>query len=284
MFWQHFTKISVKRNMINHRIAIFGLGWLGKPLAFHLKTLGFDVYAASRNKEKIAEIAASGITGFEVEYDSNLTKTKICLNPTTINSIDFIVICLPPSKFKRYDEFVVSIAQQFSNKTKVIFTSSTGVYEDINTEIDEESRKIDNHPVNEAEKKLRNLLANRLTVLRLAGLIGGNRHPVKYFIQRNMIPNSSAPVNLVCLKDVIRAIEWILNKQIYGYDFNIVNPYHPTKKDYYLCAAKTLYGKIISSDVGKGGKLVNGKKFQELTGFNYLFDLDDWSLFSGYAE
>ena len=278
------TKIFVQRVMVHNKIAIFGLGWLGNPLALHLKNLGFDVYAASRNKQKVAEITASGITGFEVEYDSNLTKTKIYLNPTSINSIDYLIICLPPSKFERYDEFVISIAQQFSNKTKVIFTSSTGVYEDINKEIDEESRKIDSHPVFEAEKKLRNLLTNRLTVLRLAGLIGGNRHPVKYFIQRNMIPNSSAPVNLVCLKDVIRAIEWILNKQIFGDDFNIVNPNHPTKKDYYLCAAKALCGKIISYDVGKGGKLVNGNKFQVLTGFNYLFDLDDWTQLSIYAE
>ena len=262
------------------KIAIFGYGWLGKPLALHLKSVGFDVYAASRSQRKIDEMNHLEIKGFEVNYEIEGAKTNIHLNPAIFHSIDYLIICLPPSGFQQYAEFIFSIVLQFPKKTKIVFTSSTGVYENLNSEIFEDSIKIDNHPVFEAEKKLQNSFASRLTILRLAGLIGGKRHPVNYFIQRNFVPNSNAPVNLVCLKDVIRAMELILEKQIFGDIFNIVNPYHPSKQHYYLSAAKAICGRKLLFENGNGGKLVSGKKFEQLTGFTYLFDLDDWKQFS----
>jgi nucleoside-diphosphate-sugar epimerase len=143
----------------------------------------------------------------------------------------------------------------------------------------EESDKIQDHPVYQAEQKLLELAASRLTILRLAGLIGENRHPVKYFIQKNRIPNSNAPVNLVHQKDVIHAILLVLKNEIFGEIFNIVNPSHLSKKDYYLAAAKELFNENPITEDGPGGKLVLGTKFEEETGFKYQLAIDNWSEF-----
>jgi nucleoside-diphosphate-sugar epimerase len=142
--------------------------------------------------------------------------------------------------------------------------------------VNENSNKIQNHPVFLAEQKLEKLVGHRLTILRLAGLIGENRHPVKYFIQKNLIPNCNAPVNLVCQKDVINVIDLILEKQLFGKTYNIVNPSHPLKKDYYLNAAHELCNSLPKIEFGNGGKLVLGTKFEEEIGFKYNFPIDDW--------
>ena len=257
-------------------IAIIGLGWLGKPLAFSFQKKGFRVYTGTRDDFKLQQFNAFGFIGFQISFD--LDSVKIHLSEEELNQISYLIICIPPTGFKNYSETILSIVSQFNEKTKVIFTSSTGVYEEINGQVDENSIKIPNHPVFLAEQNLEKLAGNRLTILRLAGLIGHNRHPARYFIDKKTIPNSNAPVNLVCQEDVINAIHLIIEKQLFSEVFNIVNPFHPSKKDYYLAAAKELFGTSMTrTDEGVGGKLILGTKFERESGFNYLFPIDNLS-------
>jgi nucleoside-diphosphate-sugar epimerase len=263
--------------MKNEKVLIFGVGWLGLPLAFSLKDMGFDVFTASRSLQKCSQLNDFGFKAIEISchFDS----VKIQLNIEQLNEINYLIICIPPTGVQNYKGVLESIVSKFNDKTKIIFTSSTGIYEEINDNVDEESDKISDHPVYLSEKKLLEIAGNRLTILRLAGLIGANRHPIKYLIQKDLIPNCQAPVNLVCQKDVIRAINLIIEKQIFGAIFNIVNPSHPTKKHYYLAAAKEFFEAVPRTAVGNGGKLVLGTKFEREIGFQYLFKLDDWNEF-----
>ena len=261
--------------MKNTNVAIVGMGWLGKPLAISLMKSGYNVYAATRNIHKAKEFKDLGLISFQISYDTD--SVEINLAKEDLEQIKHLIICIPPSGFSNYAETLGSIVSYFNPETKIIFTSSTGVYEEINGEVTEDSNKTKDHPVFLAEQKLRELAGDRLTIIRLAGLIGDNRHPVKYFIQKNLIPNSNAPVNLVCQKDVIRAIELILEKQLFSKTYNIVNPSHPPKKDYYLNAAKALSNANPETEFGAGGKLVLGTKFEEESGFKYNFPIDDWN-------
>jgi nucleoside-diphosphate-sugar epimerase len=261
--------------MKNTNVAIVGMGWLGKPLSLSLMRNGYNVFAATRNIDKAKEFKDLGLISFQISYE--IDSLLIHLAKEDLEQIDNLIICIPPSGFSNYDQTVGSIVSCFSTKTKIIFTSSTGVYEEINGQVTEDSNKIQDHPVFLAEQKLKELAEDRLTIIRLAGLIGDNRHPVKYFIQKDLIPNSNAPVNLVCQKDVIRAIELILEKQLFSKTYNIVNPNHPSKKDYYLSAAKELYNSIPNAESSRGGKLVLGTKFEEETSFKYNFPIDDWN-------
>ncbi|MBM3184801.1 MAG: NAD(P)-binding domain-containing protein [Bacteroidetes bacterium] len=268
--------------MNNGNVAIFGMGWLGKPLALSLKKNGNKVFAATRNIDKVKEFNKLGLVGFQVSFETD--SVKIYLSKEELDQMDYLIICIPPSGFSNYAESLGSIVSYFNSETKIIFTSSTGVYEEVFGAVTEASYKIHDHPVHLAERKLEEIASNRLTILRLAGLIGENRHPVKYFIQKNLIPNSSAPVNLVCLKDVIRSIELILEKQLFRKTYNIVNPSHPSKEEYYLSAAKELYNSKPNTESGSGGKLVLGTKFEEEISFAYNFPIDDWDEFRNTKE
>ncbi len=268
--------------MNNRNVAIIGMGWLGKPLAVSLMKNGYTIFAGTRNLDKAKEFNQLGLIGFQISFDTDYV--KIHLTKEKLDQIDFLIICVPPSGFSNYAESLGSIVSYFDSETKIIFTSSTGVYEEVNKEVAEDSNKITEHPVFLAEQKLKELKGDQLTIVRLAGLIGENRHPVKYFIQKNLIPNSNAPINLVCQKDVIRSIELILEKQLFGKTYNIVNPSHPSKEEYYLSAAKELYNSKPNIESGSGGKLVLGTKFEEEIGFAYNFPIDDWDEFRNTNE
>jgi nucleoside-diphosphate-sugar epimerase len=268
--------------MKNKYVAIIGMGWLGKPLAFSLKNEEYKVFAGSRDKEKVYQFNESGFIGFQISF--NTDSVKIQLTKEELDQIHYLIICIPPSGFSNYAESIASIVTCFNSKTKIIFTSSTGVYEEVNKQVTEDSNKIAEHPVFLAEQKLKEFAEDRVTIIRLAGLIGENRHPVKYFIQKNLIPNSNAPVNLVCQKDVIRSIQLILEKQLIRKTYNIVNPSHPSKEDYYLSASKELYNSKPNAESGSGGKLVLGTKFEEEIGFTYNFPIDNWDEFRNTNE
>jgi nucleoside-diphosphate-sugar epimerase len=263
--------------MSKKSVAIIGFGWLGKPLALALKEDGHTVFASSRNDDKITEINDLGITGFKITFGND--NVEVDLNFALIQEIDFLIITLPPSGFEIYTESMTQISSKFSSKTKIIFTSSTGVYRDTDSIIDETGAVIKNHPVYLAEQKLREVAKKRLTILRLAGLIGMNRHPVKYFIQKNVIPTGSSPVNLVRGEDVIRAIIDIIEKDLIGEVFNIVSKEHPDRVAYYSTAAKSIFDISLCSEKQTPGKTIDGMKFVKNTRFNYKYSIFEWDAF-----
>jgi nucleoside-diphosphate-sugar epimerase len=268
--------------MSQKTIAIIGFGWLGKPLAIQLKECGYRVLAGSRNDNKVKEINDLGILGFKLSFTENTMDSD--LSDDQINQCDYLIISVPPSGFENYAGSLENLVKAFSAQTRIIFTSSTGVYKDIDAEIDETSEIIENHPVYVAEKTLQSIAKDCLTILRLAGLIGENRHPAKFFVQRNSIPNGASPVNLVRREDVINSILIVLKKNRFGETYNIVNPQHPAKGSYYFQAAKALFGKEIDRVAGEKGKLVNGIKFMNQFDFAYEHSISDWDAFKGSAK
>lgn len=264
--------------MIKKSVAIIGFGWLGKPLAIALRDNGYSVFVGSRSDEKITEINELNLFGFKLTYlDEH--DIKISLNAAQINEIDFLVITIPPSGIKNYGLSLSQIATAFSVKTKIIFTSSTGIYQDVSELVNESGKVIENHPVFLAEQKLRNNLKDRLTIIRLAGLIGKNRHPVKYFVQKGLIPSGSSPVNLVRIEDVISAVILIIEKELSGEIFNIVNNEHPDRIAYYTNAANSLFKIQLKTENKRLGKTIDGTKFEHQTGFCYKYSIFEWDTF-----
>lgn len=268
--------------MSQKTIAIIGFGWLGKPLAIQLKECGYRVLAGSRNDNKVKEINDLGLLGFKLFLTENTFVSNLL--GVHIKQCDYLIINVPPSGFEDYAGSLENLVKAFPVQTKILFTSSTGVYKDIDAEVDETSDIIENHPVYLAEKTLQSIAGDRLTILRLAGLIGESRHPAKFFVQRNSIPNGDTPVNLVRREDVIQSIQLVLEKNTFGETYNIVNPQHPSKGKYYFQAAKTLFGKEIAVDAGEKGKLVNGNKFMIEMGFKYKHSISEWDNFYNPTE
>lgn len=248
------------------KITLIGCGWLGLPLAIELLKEEYTVFGSTTSEEKRSTLEHLGIQSFL--YDGNIHSSI----PENCVDAHICIINFPSSKSKNYSMQIQKLLQSFSSSCKIIFTSSTGVYEDSVGEITETAACKLEHPVYLAEGIIR---ANNKenTILRLAGLIGENRHPVK-FLSNKILPDGNVPVNIVHQKDVIRAILSVINQNAWGKTYTICNPEHPSKSEYYCKAARTFNleePKYLPSE--SNGKIVSGALFQKELSFNYLFDI-----------
>ena len=151
------------------KIAVIGCGWLGLPLAKRLMDLGHEVHGSTTRDAYLSFLADSGIQGFlydGISHDQLSEKVK---------ESEVAILNFPPSRSADYAAQVRDIIAQFTTKTKLIFTSSTGVYQDLDGPCTELSPIIATHPVFLAEEAVR-FSARKFTILRLAGLISEDRN------------------------------------------------------------------------------------------------------------
>ena len=223
---------------------IIGFGWLGQPLGSEIAKLGFTVYGGTRNTEKFPALAQYKIKGFQIDF--NEQEISLDLSTEKIQNTSLIIFSIPPTGFSNYAESLLTIAKLFPNDTHLLFTSSTGVYKEVNESLNEKSTLDENHAVTKAENLLLKNFKERLTILRLAGLIGENRHPVKYFLNKQNIPNGLAPVNLIQLTDVIPVFLTVIQEKKVNQIYNVCSPEHPTRMDYYGEIAQQNFGVQLS--------------------------------------
>jgi nucleoside-diphosphate-sugar epimerase len=162
---------------------------------------------------------------------------------------------------------VKDLISQTSPEIKILFTSTTGVYSAKGT-VDEEGSINENHIVFQAEQFIRSS-KRKYVILRLAGLIGGTRHPINQLAGKTL-ENGQDPVNLVSRNDVIRAIELIIGSNVSNELFNLCYPDHPTRADYYTHQAqlKGLPLPIFSLGLEKG-KQIDGSRIEKMLNFSY---------------
>jgi nucleoside-diphosphate-sugar epimerase len=261
------------------QISILGCGWLGLPLAKSLIEKGFSINGSTTSVEKIAVLEKAGISPFLVSLSAVevSNETKISIENFLQNS-DVLIIDIPPKLRGNSSDTSTELSKTFvakiqnvipfiekSSVEKVIFVSSTSVYADDNSIITEET--IPNPDTEsgkqllEAEQLLQSNKNFQTTIIRFGGLIGEDRHPIKFLAGRKNIENPESPINLIHQVDCIGIIETIVcNTELLGV-FNAVTPYHPTRKEYYIQKAieldlplpefdesKTSFGKTILSD------------------------------------
>jgi nucleoside-diphosphate-sugar epimerase len=246
--------------------AVIGCGWLGFPLAVRLKELGHDVYGSSTREQKMALLEENGIFGFVFD---GFEQSKI---PEKIQHVDLLIVNFPPSRSMDYKAQVQDLIAQFSPETNVIFTSSTGVYQDAEGICDETAPCILDHPVYLAEEVVRKS-GKSATILRLAGLISEDRNPVKY-LSGKLNADGQKVVNLVHREDVIEAIVAVVKNKVWNETFNVCIPEHPTREAYYSKQAKLaqLPAPTFSFSIGMG-KEVDSSKMQKQLSFRYSHSL-----------
>ena len=120
-----------------------------------------------------------------------------------------------------------------------------------------------------AEEVIRNS-ENPYIILRSAGLIGPNRHPVRFLSGRE-IENGEHPVNLVQLTDIIEAVKTIISADKTNVTYNICAPEHPSKKAYYTPMAyeMSLAPPVYFTKTDSNGKVIDGSKITKELNFNY---------------
>lgn len=240
--------------MMKEEILLAGAGWLGKPLAFRLKEVGYSVRVIGRSPEKQAKFKRLGLAYQVVDYEQ-LPKLKH----------EKLMICLPPC------EHYLRIIQNILNAVHpsfVLFTSSTSVYAQTAGSVNENSVCEGNPLLVEAEKLILNGPPTG-AVLRLGGLIGPERNPAKHFSGKSNLSNGLAPVNLIHQSDILRFVELILQQNLSGIH-NVVHPFHPARKSYYEqeCLALGLDPCYFLPE--GDGKVVDGSKITRTLNTEYL--------------
>ena len=243
------------------KCCIIGCGWLGKPLAVHLRSIGHEVAGSVRSERQLSELQKEGILAFQ--YDG----VDFAVIPEKLKKYDWLIICFPPSKSFHYSNQIRDLVSQTSNETSILLTSSTGVYAAKGT-VDEGGKVINDHIVFEAEQFIKSSERNYV-ILRLAGLIGGDRHPINQLAGKTL-ENGQDPVNLVSRIDVIRAIELIIASNTRNEIFNVCYPDHPSRADYYTHQAHLKDLPPPSFSMGhEKGKQIDGSRIEKVLNFCY---------------
>lgn len=260
------------------KISILGCGWLGFPLAKSLLNKGFPVKGSTTSEGKISVLENSGIQPFLISLDSNGISGDIY---SFLNESEILVIDIPPKlRGNSKEDFVgkIKVLIPFIEKStveKVLFVSSTSVYGDNNDLVTEETPL---NPDSEGGKQLaivENLLQNnthfKTTVLRFGGLIGEDRHPVKFLSGRENLDNPEAPINLIHQKDCIGIIQKIIELNAWGKTFNAVAPFHPSREVYYTQKALELNLAVpkFSHEKTSSRKTISGNLLTEMLDYTF---------------
>ncbi len=262
------------------KVTIIGCGWLGKALGNALVEAGHDVIGTSTRAENIPGIEALGIRAFTlkigVELQGNFTDE--------VFKSDVFIISFPPDRQEQLVEVAYFNAMQtllsgirrVAARPKLIYLSSTGVYgQGAGLTSESKPPKPDTasaRAVWMAEQYLQGIGLDKLIVLRLAGLLGGDRHPVKYLAGKTELEGALHPVNLVHQDDCVAIIQQIINsKDVEAGVYNVCADEHPSRELFYTHAAqlKNLPLPLFADDQSQG-KTIDNRKLKEALDYQYL--------------
>jgi nucleoside-diphosphate-sugar epimerase len=250
----------------NTQISILGSGWLGVPLAHSFLSSGYTVKLSTRSTDKRVSLVKSASSCHIIDIDND------CYDHDFFDS-DLMIINITSKNIDGFKTLLDKISQ--SSVSKVIFTSSSSVYLNSQELVDETNGPIDKqHPLFQIEQLFRNNSSFQTTIVRLAGLIGGSRHP-GYFFKDKAVSSPLAPVNLIHLDDCIGIINRIVEKNYWGETINACADSYPTKKEFYsyVRSLTTLPPLQFASEEINHYKIVSNAKIK--TALNYQFIYPD---------
>lgn len=222
------------------KIVVVGGGWLGLPLAKHLKGLGHIVAVTKTTQEGCLLLEKQGYHSFALSLGKDLNEEQKEAFKTF--SPDIIIGCFPPGlRAKKTANYVENWSQLSKlahavKAQKVIMISTSGVYPALAEKM-YECRELSSQPHDSKQ----NLLSKGelevinggvpYSILRCSGLIGPNRHPARFAPRLKSI-SDKAPANMVHLDDVIAAIVFMLENGT-NQIFNVTTPETVSKYEFY---------------------------------------------------
>jgi nucleoside-diphosphate-sugar epimerase len=263
---------------LKYTVSILGCGWLGFPLAKDLIKSGYEVKGSTTSSRKMSSLMANKIIPFQIFLNPAAEGDNL----RSFFECDYLIINIPPSERENVEEFhlnqirsVIEILKK-SKSRKIIFISSTSVYGNSNSVVDEDSPTIPETNSGKAlvrvEKYLKNKMDFNVTIIRFGGLIGEDSNPAYYFAGRKNIPGGKSPVNLIHQSDCIGIIKAVIEKEIWGETINGVSDHHPSKKEFYTKAASNLNLEPPEFDDEIAPyKIISSSKISELLDYTYLY-------------
>ena len=246
-------------------VSVLGCGWLGKPLALSFLEEGYSVKGSTTSIDKIDDLEVLGIethliniSEFE-EFDHFLQS-------------DILIIAITSKDVDGFENLISQI--QNSLIQKVIFISSTSVYPRINKVMTEEDQVEENHPLVEIENLFRENTFFETTIIRFAGLFGGERHPANWFKNGRKIPQPKGFVNMIHREDCIEIIHNIINQNCWNEVFNACSNHHPTRREFYTIAklSKDFSVPEFENNEIFEWKIISSNKVQAVLEYEFIHD------------
>ena len=250
--------------MMKNSISILGSGWLGLPLIDMFVKQGYAVKASTRNIDKLPLLSQHGATGYIV--DTQFAIPKDFLDSETL------VINITGKDLDAYQKLALAIAS--SPVQKVLMVSSTSVYLNLNRQVSEdEAAENPDSTLWQIEQLLQTHEGFTTTIVRFSGLIGGRRHPGRFFRQGKVIRQPLAPVNLIHLDDCLGIIDAIIQQQSWEEVYNGCADFHPAKREFYGHWAAQLglpEPKSLDDDTPQDWKIVSNQKVQQRLAYQFI--------------
>ncbi|MDX6746347.1 NAD(P)H-binding protein [Polaribacter sp. PL03] len=245
-------------------VSILGCGWLGKPLAMSFIEDGFSVKGSTTSEEKIDALEAEGIETYLVnisefeEFDAFL-------------DTDILIIAITSKDIDGFESLIAQI--QESTVQKVIFISSTSVYGRLNKVMTEEDAVLKN-ALTEIENLFRENTFFETTIIRFAGLFGGDRHPSNWFKNGRKIPQPKGFVNMIHREDCIEIIHEVIAKNCWNTVFNACSNHHPTRREFYTIAklSRDFETPVFEDEEVYEWKIISSDKLQRVLNYTFIHD------------
>lgn len=261
-------------------ISILGCGWLGFPLAQQLISEGHRVKGSTTTDKKLTQLKEAGIPPFKLLLDPEFTTEP---DPDFWKA-DVLVLNIPPGRRRDnvedyHPRQVKSVLEKVHNSQicLVVYASSTSVYPHGHGLVHEEDAgdpdRASGRALLKAESMLMEESAFRTTVVRLGGLYGYGRHPVRYLAGRRDLDKGNAPVNLIHRDDAVQIFSRIINDDVHDTVLNACSDGHPPRSEFYRAAAcyYELDPPTFADDDRRDYKIVSNEKLKNTLSYQFFY-------------
>lgn len=247
------------------KVSLLGSGWLGLALAKRLKSQSYSVATSTRSTDKLESLSKQGLNPFLIDLSQN---AKL---PSAFFDSDVLIVSIT-SKELEYHERVADYIHASPIK-QIVYTSSTSVYPADSQQVKESSIIQPEHPLIKIEQFYQGLKP-ATCILRLAGLVGPDRHPGRFFRKRPHASIANIPSNLVHLQDILPVFDWFLENLPMEEVYNVASDEHPPKFGFYSAAyedftAQKAQFQLDETRTNKGGKIVSNEKLKAASGLSF---------------
>jgi phage-related protein len=219
------------------KIGLIGYGWLGSRISTVISK-NYKIYTTTTSPGKLQEIISKGIHAELAVFGEGQEEFT---DPwSVVPDLDVIIITVPFSekrssrpelqdKFSKLFSFIGRFEKQ------IFFMSSTSIYPDVPGIFTEEMLRPEDVFVENHIKKG----FPQVNILRLGGLMGDER-----LLKNFKVSDLSGVVNHIHYKDIAEVILKMIEKNVHGKVYNVVAPFHPSKREVIAAQNKQLIDKV----------------------------------------
>ena len=229
--------------------------------------MGNHVKASTTSESRLPELSSIKVEPFIVDIE------RLSRNLQTFLQANILIINIPS---KNIDGFIGLLKEiEKSEVEKLLFVSSTSVYENKNKTISEsDGEESTLSPLLKIENLFRNNSKIKPTIVRFGGLIGYGRNPGMFFSKGKIVHNPDSNVNLIHRDDCIGIISQIVEQEVWGEVFNCCADTHPTKREFYTQAAKSIGFPVpkFEESSSVSFKIISNQKVKQHLNYKFLHD------------